>query len=266
MNTRWGYAMAATLLLAWGVGKLGWEHHLQVAQQQSRSGGFILSKGLSAEIGQGASIALLAGMRSLVANYWWIRLSNAWERQEWFRVKSLIELVTTLQPRSTLFWEMGGWHLAWNASAQARHDLDEPSEVRRIRNERYWIEQGRQVFQRGLENIPEKYNLWFQLGWLHDQKLRDYLKAAEYYREAIKRSGAPSYLERFVGYNLQKGGDDVGAYAWWRQLWFSSAERTDRRRGWDIIEKRLRQLEDKLAIPAEKRVFPSPPVRLHDRK
>ncbi len=33
-----------------------------------------------------------------------------------------INLCTALQPRAPIFWDMGGWHLAYNASFSALYD------------------------------------------------------------------------------------------------------------------------------------------------
>ena len=38
----------------------------------------------------------------------------------------LFRQVTTLQPRSVLFWDMAAWHMAWNASVAAMNDPTQP--------------------------------------------------------------------------------------------------------------------------------------------
>ncbi len=58
-------------------------------------------------------------MRSVVADFVWLNVTTAWMNQEWFRMGGYINLCTALQPRAPVFWDMGGWHLAWNASIAA---------------------------------------------------------------------------------------------------------------------------------------------------
>lgn len=246
----------ALVLAGWGAGKVVWEQRLQTEREQLRYHGVIINQAVREQVGQGMMLALLSGFRGVVADFTWLGVTAAWEDKEWFKLKNLIDLTTTLQPRSIMFWEMGGWHLAWNVSQSKRNDPKEPMEARRIKEERFWIEEGRKLFARGAENNPEQYRLWFQLAWIYEQKLKNYREAAVYYRKAAEFPGAPIYLERFAGYALEKAGEDQQAYEYWKQLWARPMPHTDPQRAWDKIEKKIRDLENKLKIPREKRVFP----------
>jgi tetratricopeptide (TPR) repeat protein len=250
----------ALILACWGGAKIFWEVRMQAQQNAMRYHGAQMTRELRDQLGQGMAIALFSGFRAVVADFAWLRVTGAWEDKQWFKVKSLVDLSTTLQPRSILFWEMGGWHMAWNASVDARNNRKEFSELRRIKEERFWIEQGRDIFQRGAENNPERYNLWMQLAMLHQQKRKDYQQAAKYYEIASNRERAPLYLKRFAGYMLQEAGDDAGAYAYWKKLWENQESRANPDMLWDKIEDRMRVLEEKLSIPAEKRIFPNKKV------
>jgi hypothetical protein len=255
------WVLAFGLLIGWGWLKVSWEKALEEYQTRSRFGVSSFPAPLRSawndQLGQGASIAVLGGMRALVANYHWLEMTVAWENKEWFRLRALAELVTTLQPRSVTFWDIGAWHLAWNAAIAKRNNLDQPSELLRRRDERVWVEAGRAFLERGVRANPEKYELWFALGWLHRERRKDYAQSAHYFQEAWKRPGAPAYVERLIGYDLEKSGQDAAAYTWWRQVWASTTSREDRQRGWDIVEKKIRLFEEKLQIAPEKRVFPS---------
>ena len=54
----------------------------------------------------------------------------------------------------------------------------------------------------------------------------------------------------------EKCGDLKGAYAYWVDLW--SQDDTKVNQDWHIIEREIRQLEDKLSTPNNQRVFPKP--------
>ena len=251
----------AMLLVGWGMIKVQWESALQHRQEQLRYHGLTLDRSLTEKLGQDATLAALAGLRAVVANLFWIQMEGAWERREWFKVKSDVELATTLQPRSVVFWDGGAHQFAWNAAIDRRNNPDEPSLLLRLRDEKYWVDQGVALLDRGISNNPEKMDLWYLRGWIKEERRHDYLGAARDFEEALRRPHPPQYLERFVGYDLEKGGDLPAAYAWWKKLWFSTTDRSQKFRAWDIVEKHLRDLEQRLSIPAEKRVFPEAAIR-----
>ncbi len=255
-------ALALLLLVVWGGAKGFWEARLAREGTVLRDGGLAslatapVGKETWSRLGQGAAIGLLGGLRAVVANALWIAIPDAWTDQEWFRVASDIDLVTTLQPRSVSFWNDGSWYLAWNASQRKLENPFERSAARRRLDADFWARRGEALLHRGLEANPGSWELWLQLGQLEDQRLRDPVAAAAAWREAWKIPGSPRYLERFVGYELEKAQQWDEAYAWWKALWLSSPEHTDRARFWDKIALRLRALEDRLQVPDEKRVFP----------
>ena len=74
-----------------------------------------LSIGLREQIGQSAFIAVLGGFRSVIADLLFIDAYSAWERTDWTYLLLRLRQATELQPRAILFWEIAGWHMAWNA-------------------------------------------------------------------------------------------------------------------------------------------------------
>jgi tetratricopeptide (TPR) repeat protein len=249
--------MAAVLLLTgWGALKVAWEMQIRREQDALKYQGLKVSRAVRDQVGQGMMLGLFSGFKGVVADFVWLGVVDALADREWFRIKNRVELVTALQPRFLPFWEQGAWHLAWNASLDRRRNLEEPSQARRIRDERFWIAEGEEVLKRGLENNPERYNLYYSLGWLYQHRKRDYRQAAHYYALAAERPGAPTYLERFAGYMLEKAGENEEAYAYWRKLWNRPELKGDPTRAWDKIEKKIRDQENRLKIPPEKRIFP----------
>ena len=248
--------IALLLLLGWGAVKVRWEARIDRAGEALQYHGLTLTRSITDQLSQGAMLAVLGGLRAVVANYFWIQMENAFENQQWYKVKSMVDLSTTLQPRSTLFWDMGSWELAWNASVSKLENIEVKSAAQRTLDSRFWIEEGRKLLQRGVENNPDSYDLWYKLGFLEEQRRHDYLAAAHDYEEALKHPHTLTYLERFVGYDLERGGDFPGAYQWWRQLWLSTPDHTQRSLAWDKVEKHIRDLEAKLNIPADQRIFP----------
>jgi tetratricopeptide (TPR) repeat protein len=250
--------LAALLLGAWGGIKIPFESRM-AAEQDILSKGALRPLDFKArdDLGQGMMLAAMGGFRSLVASFIWIDLRNSWEKQEWSRVQTAAELAVLLQPRSVFYWDNGSWMLGWNASIGVENygsKLATPQE--RQEESRKWIDAAIRMLERGIRAIPEKPTLYMRLGDLYWQRLKDYRKAAEYYDMARKLPGAPTFAERFVGYGLEKAGDDRAAYDYWKELWKSGTDHATNRLRWEKVGERIRELENKLNVPDNARLFP----------
>jgi tetratricopeptide (TPR) repeat protein len=236
-----------------------WEQDISRQQDALRYKGVVMTRQLRDSLSQGLSIGVLSGMRSIVADFIWLEVTTAWENQEWFKMGGYINLCTALQPRATIFWDIGGWHLAWNASVAAMHDKSEPNELRRIKASRFWIERGLEIYKRGLENNPDYWRLWQDTAMLYQQRLGDFKTAAYYYQRASELPNAPVFLERFPAIMYGLAGDDQAAYDSWKALWERlTPEQRELKEHWkEKIESNIRRLEQKLSIPKQKRVFPN---------
>jgi hypothetical protein len=252
-------ALIALLLGLWAPFKIIWEQDISRQQDMLRYHGVAVTRQLRDDLGQGLTIGVLSGMRNIVADLVWLQVTIAWENQEWFKMGALINLCTSLQPRAPVFWDLGGWQLAWNASVAAAHDKNQPNELRRIKASLFWIDKGLDIYKRGLENNPLYWRLWNDTAMLYQQRLRDYHTAAYYYQKASECPNAPVYLERFPAIMYGLAGDDHAAYDAWKALWEKlTPEQRERKEHWkEKIESNIRQLEQKLSIPKQKRVFPN---------
>lgn len=242
-------AVVVALLLA-GAAKTPLEHRLFRERHQLHLHPPDLNLGLREQLGQLGFIAALSGFRSLVADVIFIQAHVAWERTEWSRVLLLFRQVTTLQPRSVLFWDMAGWHMAWNASAAAMNDLNQPRLALRVKAQREYFELGRDFLERGIKNNPEKPQLYEALARLYRDKYRDHARAAEFFAAAADKPGAPSYARRFSAYELSYcEGREREAYERLLQLY----KQGDKERLPTLI-RRLKFLEEKLNLPLDQRI------------
>ena len=201
---------------------------------------------LREKVGQGLALATLGGFRGLAANALMLEAHGAWEEQQWVRVRSALELATMLQPRVSVFWDMASWHLAWNASVAAEQYSGEPNETRRRMEARRWVEAGRDLLDRGTKAVPEKALLFQRLGDLYWQRMGDYASAARCYREALSKGDAPPYLERFVGYALDKAGDKKGALDYFRELRRTMGTPPDPSRKPEVVDREIQRLEKEM--------------------
>ena len=253
-------ALIALVICLWAPLKLAWEIGIERQQDELRYHGAAVTRQLRDQLSQGLTIGVLAGFRNIVADFVWLQVTVAWERDEWFKMDALINLVTSLEPRAITFWDNGGWQLAWNVSIFVKDDVaHQPNELRRLHDSRFWVYRGMDVYKRGIENNPTSYQLWISLGQLYQNRLGDYWDAAAAYAKAESLPGAPIYIERFQAIMLQDGGYDREAYEAWKALWFrlTPAQREEKQHWKEKIISNIRQLENKLKVPPEKRVFPN---------
>jgi len=240
---------AFAMLLAFGVTKLPGEHALSLQHRQFDSGDAI-NLDLREKIGQLGFVAALSGFRAIVADFLFIEAHVAWERTEWGRVLFLFRQVTTLQPHVPLFWDMAAWHMAWNASAAAMNDSSQPRMALRVKSQREYFSLGKDFLERGIKNNPDKPELYEALARLYHDKYNDHEHAAEFYGKAAALPGAHSYDKRFSAYELSYcESREREAYESLRALYDESEKEH-----LPTLIKRLKFLEEKLAIPAEQRI------------
>src|SRR5947207_8488481 len=91
-------------LIVIGAIKLPVERDLAVIHRQEHFRGVEFILDLREKLGQLGFIAALSGFRAIVADGLFIHAHLAWAPAEWSRVLLLFLPVTTLQPRSILFW------------------------------------------------------------------------------------------------------------------------------------------------------------------
>ena len=244
------YAIAFLLLLVFGAVRLPVERRLNEAHEAEQFRGVKLDLSMRERLGQGGFIAALSGFRSIVADMLWIEANTAWQNTEWGRMAVLFDLVTTLQPRATLFWEMASWHMAWNASRWARDNPKQPLEALRIKAEREYFQLGLDYINRGIANNPDRYILYERKGILLRDKLKDHLGAYEAYQKAASFPNSPGYNKRFAAYELSEvPGREREAYEMLVRLYnMGPQERLP------TLLTKIGELQEKLNIPPEQRI------------
>jgi tetratricopeptide (TPR) repeat protein len=237
-------------LALFGAVKLPAEHALSAAHRGLHFRAIAFDSGLREQIGQLGFIAGLSGFRSLVADVLFVQAHVAWERTEWGRVLLLFRQVTTLQPRSILFWDMAAWHMAWNASAAALRDSTQPRLALRIKSQREYFQLGKDFLERGIKNNPDRPQLYEALARLYRDKYNDHEHAAEFFEKAAALPGAPSYAKRFAAYELSHcEGRESEAYDRLHRLYA-----VGERERLPTLIRRLKDLEIKLNIPLDQRI------------
>jgi hypothetical protein len=243
-------AIGIAVLLLFGAARLPFEIHLSRLQQAAGFRTTNLNLSLREQVGQMGFVAALSGFRSLVAAVLWIEAHSAWQKVEWGRMAGLFQTVTTLQPKSILYWDISAWHMAWNASIAALEDKSQPSKVLRERAERQYWDRGKKFYEDGLRSNPDSADLWEKLAILERDKYEDHAAAAEAFATAASKPGARAYVRRMGAYELaQIPGKERKAYDELRAIYDEGpAQRVPR------VITDLKKLEEKLGIPADQRI------------
>jgi len=242
--------LAIVLIAVAGAILLPWQVNLQRKAQEAHFRTIPLNLSLREQIGQSGFLAALSGFRAPLAAFLWIDAHSAWEKTEWGRMAGLFNTVTTLQPRTLLYWDIAAWHMAWNASVAALHDSKQQSEVLRERARRQYIDLGRDFLERGIRNNPDNYLLHERLGILLRDKVEDHNTAADAFANAADCADAPPYISRFAAYEMARvPGREREAYDRLMALY-----NLGKKQQVPSLLAKIRELENKLNIPADQRI------------
>ena len=244
------FSLVLMTVALFGAARLPMEHAISATHRELHLRAVDFNLGLREQLGQLGFVAALSGFRSLVADALFVQAHVAWERTEWGRVLLLFRQVTTLQPRAILFWDMAAWHMAWNASVAALNDPAQPRLALRVKAQREYFKLGKDFLERGIQNNPERPQLYEALARLYRDKYIDHEHAAEFFAKAAALPGAPSYEKRFAAYELSHcEGREREAYKHLRRLYdLGENERLP------TLLSRLKDLEIKLDIPLDQRI------------
>lgn len=247
-------AIVLAALLLFGAVKFPLEKALDQEHRNAYFRGARLNLSLREQIGQGAFLAALSGFRGVIADLLSLQANEAWQNTQWSRVILLYNQITTLEPRLPLHWEMAADYLAFDASVNALEDPRIPRQSLRVKASREYIQIGRDFLERGIRNNPDRHLLYTRLGFLLMEKLKDHEGAYEAYSRAARLPEAFGYEERFAAYELSKcPGRETEAYALLAGLY-----RKGKGEHTPTLLRRLKELEEKLNVPPEQRVYNPP--------
>ena len=168
-----------------------------------------LEPDMKKRIGQNSWAIALAGLRTFVATIAHLQATEAFGACNWSKVENSMETAAEFSPRGTYYWDMGAWHMAYNASSWYRHDSKLPP-VRAKAESQRWIEKGRRFYERGIANNPGDWQLPAMLGQLLSDPRRDPddKAAAEAFRKAVATGKAPAQIHRQQFFAEARAGAD----------------------------------------------------------
>jgi hypothetical protein len=140
------------------------------------------------------------GYETAAADVAWLRAIQYYGEhrmtdQKYDRIGHLMAIVTELDPRFLQPYVFGAFVMA---------------------QEQHQPERGLDLLQRGLRANPDRWELAFQIGFLHYVCTHDYAAAARYFTLAARMPGHADYAERFAAWTNERAGNPELAVLLWR--------------------------------------------------
>ena len=222
----------------------------------------------TAAAGQGVTLGLLGGFRAIVADFAWIRLYVSWEARDLPATETIINLVTSLDPRPLYFWLNGARMMAydmpvWRIESEGGYDA-----VPQARQDAISHEQARLALRRieaAMRFHSTSAALWTERANIEWNRLGDAAAAAESYGRAWEQPEAPYFTARLHAEMLRRIGRKAEALAWLVKLHPLLPPADESARAVLVLE-RIRQLEGELGVPPEQRYAPPREIPALNRK
>ena len=214
-------------------------------------------QGLEGALGQGLVIGVLGGFRAIIADFLWIRTNSVWEKRDRVKLDTMIRLATTIDPRPDFFWINGARMIAYDVPSWRIKEEGGYFDVPESRQQQIDREQSEQAFallETAREFHPEKAKLYLETGQIHMNRLKDNVKAAEWFLKASQKPDAPYFAARIYGELLRRQGKNKEAYDFLKQLYRELPD--DPRSRKPVILDRIREVEGVLRVPIWQRFKP----------
>ena len=157
---------------------------------------------------------LSLGFTGLVADIYWTRAVQyfgAHHQQHALRydlLAPLLDLTTDLDPHLTVAYEFGSFFLAQKPPEGAGM----PDEAAKF-------------VERGIQNNPNDWRLYYHLGFIHYIEREDYKAASEAFLRGSKIPGALPWMKIMAATMSQKGGDIQTSRFLWTKIYESSDDK-----------------------------------------
>jgi hypothetical protein len=176
---------------------------------------------------------LSLGYEGLMADVYWTRVVQYFggkhyvKSHEYTMLEPLLNITTTLDPKLLVAYQFGSTFLAQNPPEGAG---DPKAAVR--------------FAERGIQNNPEAWRLYYQLGFIYWQELHDSRAASEAFLKGSQVPGALPWMKVMAAALAQNGGERQTA----RYLWTNILRDSEDKQLRSNATKRLRALDNDQAV------------------
>lgn len=145
------------------------------------------------------------GVREVMASLMWVQADEYFHHGEYRPIITMVKQITMLDPHQLDVYATGAWHMAYNFM------------------DKRLIADGVKFLQEGTENNDTVYDLFFELGYMHYDKTKDFAKAVEAYQVATTKAtttgkdAPPSYVRHQLAHAMEKMGDIDACLLQWKK-------------------------------------------------
>lgn len=157
---------------------------------------------------------LSLGYTGLAADIYWTRAvqyfgeKHVKKSERYDLLKPLLELATDLDPKLIVAYEFGSVFLSQPPPQGAGRPADAVALV-----------------EKGIRKNPERWRLYYYLGFIHYTEREDYKAAAEAFERGSRVPGAHPWLRVMAAAARQKGGDTETARFLWTKIYESTEDK-----------------------------------------
>lgn len=156
-----------------------------------------------------ALVPTLFGVREVMASMMWVRADDYFHKGEYRPIISMVKQITAIDPHQLDVYATGAWHMAYNFM------------------DKRLIADGVQFLEEGCKNNSSVYDLFFELGYMHYDKTKNFKEAVRGYETASQKSRttgveyAPAYVRHQLAHAMERMGDiDMCVSQWEKNLAF----------------------------------------------
>ncbi|HTE21316.1 MAG TPA: hypothetical protein VK689_23370 [Armatimonadota bacterium] len=137
----------------------------------------------------------LLGVREVMASLMWVQADEYFHRGEYRPIISMVRQITAIDPHQLDVYATGAWHMAYNFM------------------DKRLIEDGVKFLEDGCKNNSSVYDLYFELGYMHYDKTKDFGRAITAYQDSSQRGTTtgktqpPSYVRHQLAHAMEKSGN-----------------------------------------------------------
>ena len=165
--------------------------------------------------GNGGTLVLLGGMRTVVAGGFWLRTRLAWERCDAADTMAMLQLTVAADERPLTFWLNGARMIAYDLPEWRSEGM--PLAVYQRRKTALTLT-AIAFLERGLGVHGPSAELYIEMANIRLRALGDRAEAARLFRLAAEQPGAPYFAARIHAELLRELRRPGEALAWLRQI------------------------------------------------
>ncbi len=197
------FCAGLALLIGWAVAPLD----RSIAEKLGQNSEVETLRNLDSQFGQGLSVAILGGYRSVAANLVWLSMNRNWEQRDLAGTLGKLAFATSIDPRPELFWlngsriianDMPTWIVGMGNSDSLTHSTEGMAIASQFAHRALGFLEGSRVYH---EQNPKIYIEEAMILW---RKANDLESAVNRFERAISIKNAPYYAYRIFAELLVK--------------------------------------------------------------